>query len=245
MRPGFTIPIYNHADTIAEVVEGIASLGLPCWIIDDGSAPPTRRELERLKASHAWVEVVRHEKNRGRGAALRTAYRHAAKAGITHLIQIDADGQHDVVDASKFLETGKRNPDALVLGKPIFDASIPRARLYGRQLSRLIVWIETLSMCVDDPLCGFRCVPLEPAVHLLSRHSMGDRMDFDPEFVVRMVRSGVPVINVPTRVYYPEGGTSHFHMVKDNLRLARAYSLLALESLMNARRYFGRWETTP
>lgn len=229
MKPGLTIPIYDHADTIAAVVLGLESLGLPCWIIDDGSGPSTRLELDRLAASHAWIEIVRHERNRGRGAALQTAYRKAFDAGMTHLIQVDADGQHDVVDAPKFLETAKQHPGALVLGKPVFDASIPRARLYGRQLSRWIVWIETLSMCVDDPLCGFRCVPLEPAIQLLSRHTMGDRMDFDPEFVIRMVRAGVPVKNIPTRVHYPEGGISHFHMVKDNLRLARAYSRLALE----------------
>lgn len=229
MRPCIAITIYDHGATIAGVVDGVASLGLPCLIVDDGSSEPTRLELDRLAARHAWIEVVRHDRNLGRGAALRTAYRRAAEQGVTHVVQIDADAQHDVADVPKFLETAKRRPDALVLGKPVFDASIPRARLYGRQLSRAIVWIETLSMCVDDPLCGFRCIPLEPALGVLSRHTTGDRMEFDPELVVRLVRSGIPVINIPTRVRYPKGGISHFHMVDDNLRLARAYLRLALE----------------
>ena len=148
---------------------------------------------------------------------------------MTHVVQIDADGQHAAADIPKFLDAAKREPGALVLGKPLFDASVPRSRLYGRQLSRAIVWIETLSMAVDDPLCGLRCIPLEPAIRVLSHHPTGDRMDFDPEFVIRMVRAGVPVINVPTHVHYPKHGLSHFHMVNDNLRLARAYLRLALE----------------
>jgi len=229
VRPCIAITIYDHGDTIAKVVEGIASLDLPCLIVDDGSGEATRRELDRLTANHSWIAVVRHEKNLGRGAALRTAYRKASEKGYTHLVQIDADLQHDTADITKFLEASKKKTDALVLGNPIFDESIPRARLYGRQLSRVIVWVETLSMCVSDPLCGFRCVPLKAALRVLSNQSTGDRMDFDPEFVVRMVRYGVPVINIPTRVRYPRGGLSHFHMVKDNLRLARVYLRLACE----------------
>ena len=229
MKPCVAIAIYEHGHTIAEVVGSMASFGLPCLIVDDGSSESTQREIDRLAMRHSWVEVVRHPRNLGRGSALRTAYRKSAGRGMTHVVQIDADGQHDAADIPKFLDAAKREPGALVLGKPIFDASIPRSRLYGRQLSRAIVWIETLSMAVDDPLCGLRCIPLEPALRVLSRHSTGDRMDFDPEFVIRLVRAGVPVINVPTRVHYPEGGLSHFHMVDDNLRLARAYLRLALE----------------
>lgn len=230
MKPCIAITIYNHGDTIAEVVNGIASLGLPCLIVDDGSGEQTRYEIERLEKNYSWIQVARHEENLGRGAALRTAFRKASQEDYTHVVQIDADLQHDTADVSKFLEASKLEPEALVLGDPIFDESIPRARLYGRQLSRLIVWIETLSMCVGDPLCGFRCVPLKAALRVLSNQSTGDRMDFDPEFVVRMVRSGVSVINIPTRIRYPQGGLSHFHMVKDNVRLARAYLRLAFES---------------
>ena len=204
MKPCVAIAIYEHGDTIAKVVESIASLGLPCFIVDDGSSKPTRDEIDRLAMHHPWIEVVRHPRNLGRGSALRTAY-------------------------PKFLDAAKREPGALVLGRPLFDASVPRSRLYGRQLSRAIVWIETLSMAVDDPLCGLRCIPLEPAIRILSHHSTGDRMDFDPEFVIRMVRAGVPVINVPTHVHYPKDGLSHFHMLNDNLRLARVYLRLALE----------------
>lgn len=231
MIPFLAIPIYDHGESIADVVKSISGLNLPCIIVDDGSGPATRAQLEFLEAQHEWVEVIRHPRNLGRGAALRTAYRTAANRGSTHVVQIDADGQHDASDIPRFLSASRNSPEALVLGTPVFDDSVPWHRLHGRKLSRVIVWIETLSTQVADPLCGFRCVPLGPTIDLLDRTRTGDRMDFDPEFVIRMVRAGVPVVNIPTRVHYPEAGVSHFRMRQDNLLIAKAYLRLAAEPL--------------
>lgn len=231
MKACVVIPIYDHGATIGAVVEGVEPHGLPCLVVDDGSGPETRRSLDALAERHAWLRIARHERNLGRGAALKTAYRLAAAGGFSHAVQLDADGQHDPADVPRMLAAAEREPDALVLGRPIFDASIPRLRLHGRKLSQAIVWIETLSFAAHDPLCGFRCIPLEPTLRLLDRASLGDRMDFDPELVVRLVRSGLAVVNVPTRVRYPSGGISHFRMVEDNLRIAAAYLRLAGEGL--------------
>jgi len=225
--PCLVIPIYDHGDTIAEVVSSLSSFDLPCIVVDDGSGDSTQRELHRLEQKYSWLEVVRHPRNLGRGAALKTAYRAAGRRSMTHVVQIDADGQHAAADIPRFLEAARSRPEALVLGEPIFDESIPWHRLHGRKLSRGIVWLETLSTAVHDPLCGFRCIPLAPALAIVERTNTGDHMDFDPEIVIRLVRAGVPVVNVPTSVRYPEGGISHFRMVKDNLRIARAYVRLA------------------
>jgi glycosyltransferase involved in cell wall biosynthesis len=229
--PSLAIPIYNHGESIGGVIDSVAGLGLPCIIVDDGSGSATRTEIELLEERHSWVEVVRHPHNLGRGAALRTAYRLAAKRGSTHVMQIDADGQHNAADIPKFLALSRARPDALILGTPVFDDSVPWHRLHGRKLSKVIVWIETLSTRVADPLCGFRCVPLESALRLLDRTPTGNRMDFDPEFVIRMVRDGVPIVNIPTPVRYPEAGVSHFRMRQDNILIAKAYLRLAAESL--------------
>lgn len=229
MRPCLVIPIFDHGDTIAGVVESLAALRLPCIIVDDGSGDATREELDRIEALHSWLEVERHPRNRGRGAALKTAYRTAARHGMTHAVQLDADGQHDAADVPRLLEAARAQPEALVLGAPIFDDSAPWARLHGRKISQLIVWLETLSTAVRDPLCGFRGIPLAATLQLLDCTRMGDRMDFDPELVVRLVRAGVPVVNVPTSVRYPEDGISHFRLVQDNLRIAWAYLRLAVD----------------
>ena len=227
MKACFAIPIYDHAATIADVVESLSGYGLPCIIVDDGSGEATQRQLARLEDRFDWLRVVHHDRNRGRGAALRTAYRTAASLGWTHVVQLDADGQHHAEDIPRFLDAAKAMPEALVIGEPIFDESAPWHRLHGRKLSQVIVWLETWSLAVHDPLCGFRCIPLVPTLEILENCHTGDRMDFDPEIIIRLVRAGVPVVNIPTWVQYPEQSVSHFRMVEDNLRIAWAYLRLA------------------
>jgi glycosyltransferase involved in cell wall biosynthesis len=239
------IPIFNHSETIATVVEALAPLGIPCIVVNDGSDAKTQQELARLQEKHAWVSVEHHTRNLGRGAALRTAYRTAFRRGITHLVQIDADGQHAAADIPRFLEAAKSRPDALILGDPIFDDSIPWHRRHGRKLSIAIVWMETLSTVVRDPLCGFRCIPLAPTLEIMDQVRMGDRMNFDPELVIRLVSEGVPVVAVPTAVHYPESGVSHFRIFEDNLRIALTYLRLAFELPWRRLRRGERGERTP
>jgi glycosyltransferase involved in cell wall biosynthesis len=218
------IPDYDHPDEIAGVVDSLAFTGLPCLIVDDGSHAETRAVLDELARTRAWVDVHHRERNGGRGAALKTGYRLALARGFTHALQLDADGQHEASDAPRFLAAMAADPGALVLGAPIFDASAPKSRLYGRQLSRAMVWLATLSFDVADPLCGFRGIPLAPTVALLDAVATGDHMDFDPELVIRLHWAGVPVRNVPTRVVYRRGGLSHFDPLRDNARLSAVYA---------------------
>ncbi len=231
MTPCLLVPIYNHKDTIAGVLRSLAYLNLPALVVDDGSDDATRRVLGELGRELPWVDVERLPENRGRGAALRCGYLRAAERQFSHVIQLDADGQHDPGDVPRFLDAARRYPEAMVLGTPVFDASAPASRVYGRQLSRVIVWAETLTRAIDDPLCGFRCLPLEPTVRLIRRVRLGDRMEFDPEIVVRLVWEGVPVVNMPTRVRYFSGGLSHFDLVGDNARIAWTYLRLLVDLL--------------
>ncbi len=231
MNPCLLIPIYDHKDTIRKVLESLEPLRLPCLVVNDGSGPATREILDDVVKTFDWVEVQHHPVNQGKGVALRHGFRLAAARGFTHALTLDADAQHDAADASRFLEEAERNPDALVLGAPIFDASAPRSRLYGRKLSVGLVWLATLSREVRDPLCGFRCVPLAPALTLMERVAMGDRMDFEPELAVRLVWEGVPVVNLPTHVRYFVDGLSHFDVIWDDVRLASLYTRLTLRML--------------
>lgn len=217
------IPCYEHGAALAGVADALARYALPGVVVDDGSGPATREALAAIARRHPWLRVHRHAANRGKGGALATGYRFAAEHGATHALQLDADGQHDAADVPRFLDAMRKAPDALVLGVPVFDASVPKSRLYGRQLSRAIVWLATLSFEIRDPLCGFRGIPLEPTLALMARVRLGERMDFDPELAVRLVWDGVPVVGLRTRVRYPEGGVSHFDVVRDDLRLAWLY----------------------
>jgi glycosyltransferase involved in cell wall biosynthesis len=228
------VPIHDHGSTIGDVAAGIARSGLPCLIVDDGSGPTTRQALEKVASEHRRVEVLRRARNGGKGAALKTGYRAALARGYTHAVELDADGQHDPSDVPRFVAAMRARPDAMVLGVPVFDESVPRARLLARQLSRGLVWLACLSRAIPDPLCGFRGFPLASVVAVLDRVDTGDWMDFDPELAVRLYWDGLEVLCVPTPVRYREGNLSHFSLARDYPRLAWLYVRLTAGMLRRA-----------
>ncbi len=240
MKPCLLIPIYDHKDQIRGVLDDLAAFGLACIVVDDGSGIETRVVLEAAEKDYRWLEVYHRDVNGGRGAALTSGYRLAAKRGFSHAIQLDADGQHDAKDVPRFVEAIAANPDALVLGDPIFDETVPKSRLYGRQLSRFMVWLTTLSLDVSDPLCGFRGIPLAPTLDLLERVELGSHMEFDPQLVIQLCWRGVPVVNLPTRVVYDREGLSHFDFVRDNLRLIGVYARAIAGMLLRSPRLLTR-----
>jgi len=234
MKPCLLIPIYDHGTTIRSVVLSVAPLGVPCLIVDDGSAAPTRAVLDALTEEMPWVHVHRLDANGGKGRALKVGFRLAAERGFSHVVHLDADGQHDGADARRVLDAMERHSDALVLGLPVFDDTVPRSRLYARQISRGAVWAASLSFAIHDPLCGFRGVPLLPMLRLLAREDTGDHMEFEPEVAVRLFWDRVPVMNVPTRIVYHEGGLSHFSLARDFPRLGWLYVRLLAGMLVRA-----------
>ena len=145
-RPCVLIPCYNHGAMMAKVLSRLAPFGLPCLVVDDGSDEQTRRILERLAAGQPQVTLVRLAQNAGQGAAVIKGLEESARAGYTHAVQVDADGQHAIEDIPKMLALAERHPEALISGQPIYDDSIPRSRLYGRWITHVWVWIETLSL---------------------------------------------------------------------------------------------------
>jgi len=248
-RPCIVVPTYDNPATIAAVVER-ARQHLPhVVVVDDGSGPEARARIDALgQAGLAHVE--RRAQNGGKGAAVKQGLRAARALGYTHALQVDADGQHDLDDIPRFLEAARRAPDSLVLGQPLFDASIPAARRYGRQVSVFWAAVETFGRHVGDPLCGYRVYPIERALAVRAR---GDRMDFDPEVAVRMVWAGVPVQKLETRVRYlsrADGGVSHFDALWDNVRISLIHTRLVFGALGQAlqalaRMLFGRRGRVP
>lgn len=158
-RPCVLIPCYNHGAMIASVLARLAPFDLPCLVVDDGSDEPTRRTLDDLAARHPQVTLLRLADNSGKGAAVMQGLQACAGRGFTHAIQVDADGQHAIEDIPKLLALAERHPEALISGRPVYDDSIPRSRLYGRWITHVWVWIETLSLQLKDSMCGFRVYP--------------------------------------------------------------------------------------
>ncbi|MDP1825811.1 MAG: glycosyltransferase family 2 protein [Archangium sp.] len=243
MTPVVIIPVYNHEHAIGAVVAQVRKHGLPVLLVDDGSKPSCATVLDGL-VKEPDVRLFRRPQNGGKGAAVISGLEEAHRLGFTHAVQIDADGQHDLVDLPRFLEQATANPDALITGQPMYDASVPKGRLYGRYLTHVWVWINTLSLAIKDSMCGFRVYPL-PRTLAAIVPSIGKRMDFDPEIAVRLVWAGTKVINLPTHVTYPTDGVSHFDVLWDNVRISGMHTRLFFGMLLRLpsilwRRVFGR-----
>lgn len=230
--PCIIIPLYNHGSTLHRTLTGLQPYGVPVIVVDDGSDQATQLTLQQVLKDFRQVRAVRLPQNQGKGAAVMRGFREAIASGYTHALQIDADGQHDLADIPDFLAWAQRYPDALLCGQPIYDASAPASRRYGRLITHVWVWIETLSFAIGDSMCGFRLYPLQPTVHLIDQTAIASRMAFDIEIVVHLYWLGLPILNLPTRVIYPEGGISHFHLWRDNWRISCAHSRLVCGMLL-------------
>lgn len=223
------IPVYDHEDAIGETLAQVLRHECPVLLVDDGSGEACRRRLLDLSAAHAErVSLLRREQNGGKGAAVKSGLFELRTRGYSHAVQLDADGQHDIADLPRFLAASRENPAHLVSGYPVYD-NVPLGRYYFRYLTHVWVWINTLSFAIRDTMCGFRVYPLAPVIDLLEREPCGDRMEFDPEIMVRWSWRGGRVSNLPIRVHYPIDGVSHFDLWRDNL----------LISWMHTRLFFG------
>ncbi len=235
MRLGLIVPFYNHEHAIGQTVAALKPFGLHCWLVDDGSDARCAPVLERIGADEAdWLTVIRCPVNRGKGIAVLTGFAAADAAGYSHALQIDADGQHDFAAIPRISQLSRENPDAIVTGVPIFDASAPASRRIGRKLTTFWVRVNTLSTRIEDAMCGFRVYPLAPIMRLSRHTGFGSRMEFDPEILVRAFWDGVPVVSMPTNVTYPTDGVSHFKMWRDNVRISWMHTRLFFGMLLRA-----------
>jgi len=231
VRPCIVVPHYDHASQILPVLDGLERLGLPVIVVDDGSPAPAFAALQAAVAGREGVTVERSVSNRGKGHAVMRGLRLADARGFTHAVQIDADAQHRPEDIPTLLAVAAREPSALVSGAPLYDATVPGARLHGRKISLFWARLETLSCEIADPMCGFRVYPLAGMLALARGREPGDGMEFDAEVLVRARWSGMPLRFVPTPVTYPPGGRSHFRMIRDNVRISLMHTRLFLGML--------------
>lgn len=222
----FVIPVYNHPNYLAPLIEHLHQFDLPIIVVNDGSDVECTQVLTDLAEQYERVELLSHAVNLGKGQAVMTGLLHAHHLGMHHALQIDADGQHCWADIPTFWQQSAANPKAMIIGKPIFDESVPKKRLYGRYITHVWVWINSLSFEIQDSMCGFRVYPLASTIPVIQTADLQPRMGFDSEILVRLKWNKVPFINVPTHVVYPEQGISHFQMWRDNLGLSQTHAKL-------------------
>lgn len=225
------IPSYNPGPNVLDTVRQARRFWHPVWVVVDGSTDGTGLQLQALAQTDAGLKVIVLPQNQGKGAAVLHGITLAAKAGFTHALTMDSDGQHPAEAIPAFMAASRHEPAGMVLGKPVFGPEAPALRVNGRKVSNGWANLETLWMGIGDSLYGFRVYPIAPLLQVMQGNRFMRRFDFDPEAVVRLCWAGVHPINIDAPVRYlsaQEGGVSHFNYLRDNLLLTWMHTRLLL-----------------
>ena len=222
IRAMVVIPVYNHGATLQDVVEQVLRLHPEVLVVDDGSTDGGLESISGLD-----VHRLRHPRNLGKGAALLSGAREAERLGMTHMVTLDADGQHDPEDLHLFMTALKESPRAIVVGKRNFETGyVPSGSRVGRRISNFWLWVQT-RRSLGDTQSGYRAYPIWVLKALKLRER---RYAFENEVLTKGAWAGIEFVEVNISTYYPadEERISHFHLLHDNMRL----------SLLNARLTF-------
>jgi glycosyltransferase involved in cell wall biosynthesis len=229
------IPSYNAGAKALETARAALAQWASVWVVFDGSTDGSEIALIELAKTTPQLTVLLLPKNQGKGAAVLHGIELAHAQGYTHALTMDSDGQHPVHLIADFMQRSIANPNAMILGKPEFDASAPNLRVQGRKVSNTWTNLETLWAGVGDSLFGFRVYPIEPLIKVMQSQRWMRRFDFDTEAVVRLCWLGVKPINVSAPVIYlsaAQGGVSHFNYWRDNKLLTWMHTRLCIGFLV-------------
>jgi len=229
------MPSFDTGPRVYQTVAEARAAWSPVWVVVDGSTDGTAEGLQQLAARDSGLRVFVLSHNQGKGAAVLHGLQQALAAGFTHALTMDADGQHPAALITSFMQASQARPEAMILGRPVFDASAPLLRVRGRRISNGWTQLETLGAGVADSLYGFRVYPIAALVRVMQRQPWMRRFDFDTEAVVRLAWRGVKPINLDAPVKYlraDEGGVSHFRYGRDNLLLSWMHARLVVEFVL-------------
>jgi uncharacterized protein (DUF2062 family) len=219
------IPVYNHSETIRDVVEKALLASWQVLVIDDGSSQSIASLLADLSCRVHTLPV-----NQGKGAAILAGAKIAAQNGFDAILTLDADGQHDPHHALKLLANCCDHWPCIVIGDRQMKENVPASSRFGRSFSNFWVQLET-GLRLPDTQSGMRLYPVKEILQLDLRKT---RYDLEIEILVRSAWAGIPIHSVSVPVFYPEPGRrqSHFHPGLDNLRLTALHTKLIIRSLI-------------
>jgi len=210
------VPAYQAARTLGAVIDDLRaampSLADAILVVDDGSTDGTA-----AVAAAAGCQVVSHGRNRGKGAALVTGLATARARGHAVAVTVDADGQHPAAEAWRVM-IAPGGQDALVLGtRALARAGAPRKNQISNSISNFFI-SRFAGKPLQDTQCGLRRYPIARTLELAAH---GEGYDFEAEILLRAIWDGVPVVEEPIAVLYPEDRVTHFHVVRDPWRIVR------------------------
>lgn len=211
------VPAYNESRTIARVIEGCRKHVQDVVVVDDGSSDDTARI-----AREAGATVIRHEVNRGKGAALKTGFDHIISGGWDALIVVDGDAQHDWDEIPRIIEKTLDENSAITIGNRMSDVrDMPRSRRFTNWLTS---WFTSrlAGQFVPDSQCGFRLV----RTALLKEIQLAtNNFEMESEMIIIAGRKGYKVSSVPIKTIYHEeiGGVGPGRDVFRFIKLFAAY----------------------
>lgn len=163
------IPSFDTGPLLRETVLGALSQWAPVWVVIDGSTDGSAALVEEIAQADPRLRVLVLPENRGKGAAVLHGLEAARDEGYTHALTMDADGQHPAALIPDFMRRSAARPEAMILGKPVFDASAPLLRVRGRRISNGWTNLETLGAGIADSLYGFRVYPIAGLIAVMRR----------------------------------------------------------------------------
>jgi len=219
------IPTFNNLKTLRTVTEKAVSTGLKVLVVNDGSTDGGPETLAGLS-----VTLLDFTDNRGKGSAILSAAEWAETNGYTHIITIDADGQHDPGDAALFPDLIRENPWTIIVGTRQFGEMVPFSSRFGRKFSNMWVWITT-GWRVPDSQSGFRAYPVAA---LRQVKCQGRKYNFEVEILVRGIWAGLSIVHKDISVHYSDETikASHFDPLRDNARISWTYTRLVLRNFL-------------
>lgn len=236
INQAFVIPSYNPGHRLLEVVTELLfllkkeKLSNKVVVVDDGSTDGSSGNIPQV-----GVTLLKHECNRGKGAALKTALRWAQDNEIDQLVSLDADGQHPPAEAVRLLNV-VAPPSALVLAvRDLAGAGAPKANQWSNRFSNRVLSLFSGTQLLDTQ-CGLRRYPVGSTLLL---NAPDDGYAFESDVVLRAARTGLPLVHVPSRVIYPpaQERLSHFDAVRDPAKMVMRVVATALTVPKRSREY--------
>jgi glycosyltransferase involved in cell wall biosynthesis len=220
------IPLYNHENTVRKAVTESLALGLPVIVVDDGSTDAGYYRIQDM----AGVRILRHSFNQGKGAALMTGFREAAKTA-RWAITLDADGQHAPADALALMAAADESARGIVVGARggMTGDAVPWTSRFGREFSNFWIWMAGGPWLADSQ-SGFRLYPLPETLML---GTAARRFQFEVEVLVRAGWQGLAVTTAPVSVHYQPRGEriSHFKPFWDFMRNTCTFTRLICQRI--------------
>lgn len=219
MRRIVIIPALDPDPCLRELVEKVLDMENQIILVDDGSAEKYRELFWELGEK---CTVLHHEKNRGKGAAIKTALGYIKKEVREPCVMgiMDADGQHLPEDMEKLLFRAAARPEALFLGSRTMGADVPWKSKMGNQITRRVFQITTGAR-VSDTQTGLRAFTSQLLDLMLE--IPGERYEYEMNVLVTCARRKIPMVEVPIQTIYHDrnNSCSHFRSVRDSLRIYR------------------------